>query len=106
MINTLKGKCRLEHRFAMCAAVFAATPVWADLGRDARTSRIVREEGDLVIETALQFERDRDGKAITFETGIQYAPSARIQLLLEPVLWERQMPEDKTASRLRLTVKE
>ena len=95
MINTLKGKCRLAHRFAMCAAVFAATPVWADLARDARTTRIVREEGNLVIENALQFERDRDGKAITFETGIQYAPSDRIQLLLEPVLWERQMPEDE-----------
>ncbi len=68
MINTLKGKCRLVHGFAMCAAVFAATPVWADLARDARTTRIVREEGNLIIENALQFERDRDGKAITFET--------------------------------------
>lgn len=79
----------------MCVAVFAATPVWADLARDARTTRIVREEGNLVIENALQFERDRDGKAITFETGIQYAPSDRIQLLLEPVFWERQMPKDE-----------
>jgi len=95
MINTLKGKCRLVHGFAMCAAVFAATPAWADLARDARTTRIVREEGNLIIENALQFERDRDGKAITFETGIQYSPSDRIQLLLEPVFWERQMPEDE-----------
>jgi len=59
MINTLKGECRGAHRFAMCIAVFAAPPVWADLAPDASTTRIVREEGNLVIENALQFERDR-----------------------------------------------
>lgn len=43
----------------------------------------------------IRFRGAKRSAAITFETGIQYAPSDRIQLLLEPVFWERQMPKDE-----------
>jgi hypothetical protein len=72
----------------------AATPALADLARDAGTVRIMGEEGNWVMENAAQLEEDGDGKIWTVELGLQYAPVDRVQLLLEPVLWEWDQPKD------------
>ena len=82
-------------KFLIGAALVAvATPTRADLARDANTTRIVGEEGNWVMENALQLEKDNDGKTWAVETAVQYAPSDRVQLLLEPTLWERDEPKD------------
>jgi hypothetical protein len=77
--------------------VAAAASLWADLARDAGTVRIMGEEGRWAMESALQMEKEADGKTWTVETAVGYTPAPRVQLLLEPTFWERSEPVDGPA---------
>jgi hypothetical protein len=96
MKTIITPRFRSTFNFAMGMAVLAAIPLWADLSRDASTARIMGDEGEWVMENAVQLEKDKDGKTWAFETGLQYTPRTfpRLSLLLEPVLWELSEPKD------------
>ncbi|MDD8042167.1 MAG: hypothetical protein PHG55_00415 [Verrucomicrobiota bacterium] len=73
-----------------------STPVVADLSREAGKTDVVGEEGQWVLETAMERERDHEGRVWTLESGLlhTFEPLPRLSLLLEPVIWEWERPND------------
>ena len=88
-----RSEIRLALIGAVCVELLASGAAHASLSRAAAGPKNIGEAGTLTVDTGGQLDSEPDGKAWTFETGIQYQVSGRLQLLAEAVLFERQEPD-------------
>ena len=75
------------------ATLAYASPARADLVLETETARLGKQ-GQGTVGNAVQFEKDKDGKTVLTETAIEYAPTDRFEILLEPFFYEKQMPKE------------
>ncbi len=80
---------------AALVLLLACSLARADLARDAAKAA-PKEGGELILETAIQVERDGGDRTLALESALQYTPEffPRLSLLLEPVLREWSLPGD------------
>lgn len=93
MWTTKRGRLLL---FAVCTVGLSTTPLMADLARDVGKASVAGEEGAWIVESSLEMERDEEGTTWTIGGAIKYTPEElpRLNLALEPVLWEWDEPKD------------
>lgn len=93
-MNRTTNRPRRALGWAMAVSLVAATPALANLSRNTSSANTMGETGELVVDTAGQWERDPDGKTWLIELAAQYAFTNRIEAVLESAVYERLEPED------------
>ena len=81
------------YSFSAFVILTLANPAKADLVLETETARL-GTKGTGTVGNAVQFEHNKDGSTWLSLTAIEYAPTDRFEILLEPFFYEKQMPKD------------
>ena len=77
-----------------CLASVLGGAAYADLVLETETAQLGKQ-GDCLVSTAIQFEREKDGTTATFTLNqFEYAITDRAEILIEPFFYEKDRPSD------------